>query len=136
MTQNSAADIIVVLDESGSMESMGPEPVQALNQFVKNQQKTDSTSLFSLYAFNHDVRNIYSVLPLGGIKEYSDYRPNGTTALYDCVFTAISDKMKTSRTKNVVLVIVTDGLDNSSAHSKDEVRAKIKEQEEKHNWQV
>lgn len=128
-----SADIIAILDESGSMKYMGPEPLQALNLFIKEQQKTDSNSLFSLYTFNHLVKNQIDNTPLGSVQEVCDYVPEGITALYDCIHIAIDSKKET---KNVVLVIITDGEDTCSSHSVEEIKKEIKTQEDTQNWQV
>jgi hypothetical protein len=34
---NNKKDIIIILDESGSMIKMGDEPKQAVNEFIKDQ---------------------------------------------------------------------------------------------------
>jgi len=135
--QASMADIVFILDESGSMGSMGCEPVQAMNQFIRDQQKTGGKSHFTLYTFNNKCRKIYDNKPLEDIKEYKDYDPEGCTALYDCIGIAISEKMETNRKENVVFVIITDGQDNSSKkYSCSQIKELIATQETKYNWQV
>lgn len=136
--QKSAADIIIVLDESGSMEKMGKEPSQAMNLFIKEQQSVCGDSLFTLYTFATKSRTIYKNVPLGTIKEYKDYIPGGTTALYDTIKQAITEKMSSdeNRHRNVVLVIITDGEDNSSLTTKSEINILINKQENDYNWQV
>jgi len=32
-------DIIIILDESGSMKEIGDEPIKAVDEFIKNQYK-------------------------------------------------------------------------------------------------
>lgn len=132
------ADIIIVLDESGSMSSMGDEPVQAMNEFIQDQKKTDPDGLLSLYTFATKSRVVYKNKKLSEFEEYSDYTPSGMTALYDTIKLAISDKMsdEKERHNNNILVIITDGQNNSSDTSLEEVKSLIKKQEEEHKWQV
>lgn len=130
------ADIILLLDESGSMQSMGKEPIQAVNKFISKQKDTAPASLFSLYTFSDNHRKIIEGKPLSEVQEYTDYKPDGMTALYDTIFTAVDDKMKTDRKFNVVFVILTDGQDNSSTKTKNDVKELIARQEKDYNWQV
>ena len=37
-------DIIIILDESGSMEVMGNEPIQAMNLFINKQKELEGVS--------------------------------------------------------------------------------------------
>ena len=68
------------------------------------------------------------------VTPFSSFNPQGTTALYDCIFQAIHDKMDS---KNVALVIITDGVDNDSKlHSFQEIKILLKKQQEKHQWTV
>jgi hypothetical protein len=135
-TKNTA-DIIIVIDESGSMSSMGPEPVQAMNAFITEQKRNAGDSKLSLYTFNDNVRRIYNEIPLMTASTYSDYKPDRMTALYDAIGTAISNKVKEGRYENTVLVIITDGQDNSSKeYTAITIKKRIKHMEDVHNWQV
>lgn len=136
MSSQTAADIIVVMDESGSMATMGNEPLQALNAFIRKQQEVDSDSLFSFYTFNSEIRRVHFNIPLKEMKEVSDYHPDSFTALYDCISKAISDKMDTDRNRGVVLVIITDGEDNCSKMKVEDLKSKISSQEAQYGWQI
>lgn len=137
MSETKTADIIVVIDESGSMSSMGPEPVQAMNMFIADQKRNAGDSRLSLYTFNTEVRRVYTEVPLATVNEYTDYNPNGCTALYDAIGGAISNKVKEGRHENTILVIITDGMDNSSKeYTAETIKKRIKHMEDKHNWQV
>jgi len=47
MTDKDYTDITLVLDRSGSMASMGDEPIGAVNAFIKDQQKVEGWCLSS-----------------------------------------------------------------------------------------
>lgn len=132
----SAADIICILDASGSMSSMGEEPVQAMNTFISDQKKVCGDSKFSMYVFNEKCTQVYNEVNLSEVKEYTDYKPCGCTALYDTINKAVGNKLTTDRVKNTVMVIITDGLDNASETKCDQIKKLIKSMEDEHNWQV
>ena len=128
-------DLIVLLDASGSMKSMGAEPVQAMNTFIKEQQKADiKESLFSLYTFASDIRKIYDRVDLSTVVEYKNYHPDGMTRLFDCIKQAITDNQER---KNVVFVIITDGDDTASQKCRaGEAKQLIATREKDYNWQL
>lgn len=131
-----AGDIIMILDESGSMSSMGVEPINACNEFIRQQKELDGNSRFSMYTFDSDIKQRYNEVLLSEVPEFHDYSPNTCTALYDCIHTAITNKKSTGRLKNVCMVIITDGLNNASKITRNEIVAEISQMEKEHNWQV
>uniref|UniRef100_A0A6C0EK52 VWFA domain-containing protein n=1 Tax=viral metagenome TaxID=1070528 RepID=A0A6C0EK52_9ZZZZ len=144
-TTRKAADIVGVLDCSGSMDTMGSEPPQAWNNFICDQQKVGGDeSHASFYTFNENVTTVYTNVLLKDVQEYKNYVANGCTALYDAIRLAVKNQLATGRDKNVVFVIITDGLDNSSdgptdkefRTSKQEVAHLLAKMEKENNWQV
>lgn len=129
-------DILFLLDASGSMWSMGPEPLQALNGFISSQAELKVPgSRFSLWYFSHTTQLIISDQPLDSIKEVTEYKPDGMTALYDAIGDAVSEKLKTAQKSDVVCVVLTDGAENaSSRYTSSDIRKLVKTAEEKHNW--
>ena len=138
MTQEQMSqDIIFILDESGSMASMGDEPVQAVNSFIASQKKTleNDSSTFSLLKFNTYVTKLIDDVPLQKVTEFDNFCPGGMTALYDAIGLAINTKKQKEKKDNVVCVILTDGQENSSQKfSANNIRDMIKDMEENHNW--
>ena len=125
------------MDESGSMGNMGVEPIQAINSFIKEQQETiiDTGSTFTLWKFDTTVKNMIDDLPLKDVKEFTDYVPKGMTALYDAIGNAIKTKKTKTKIDNVICVIVTDGIENSSTEfTSADIMAMIKTMENNHNW--
>jgi len=130
-------DIIIILDESGSMGNLGVEPVQAVNVFIKDQQKclNDRESTFTLWKFNSIVSNVIDNIPLYAVKEFTDYNPSSMTALNDAIGTAISTKKQKANFKDVICLIVTDGLENcSSQYNSQQIKKMISEMETEHGW--
>jgi hypothetical protein len=133
--------ILYIMDESGSMSSMGVEPIQSINDFIKEQKCISSTSLddpevtFTLFKFSNDVICSIDDISLSEVEEFTHYIPNGMTALYDAIGKSI-DHMKTKPSfNNVVCVILTDGAENASkTYNQSNVKSLIKEMEEEYNW--
>src|SRR6478752_1708467 len=77
MSNNSSSqDIIMILDESGSMHTMGVEPIQAVNAFITEQQRIPEKvgCTFSLWKFNTNVNQVIDDQPLKDVTEFKDYR--------------------------------------------------------------
>ena len=137
MTDKITQNIIFILDESGSMSSMGTEPVQAVNKFINDQKAAmgDDGATFSLWKFNSTVVKLLDDVPLKDVQEFSDFVPKDMTALYDAIGHAIDTKKKKESFENVVCIILTDGLENSSSdYSAANIRSMIKDMEDNHNW--
>lgn len=127
--------IVVILDESGSMEVIGKQMRNALNDLIKEQkQVTARPCNFTLVKFNDTVRRVIKSTDLTEIRLLTeeDYRPNGSTALYD----AIGDTINWYRyERDVLMVIITDGQENASKKfRKDQITKMIKEKETHCGW--
>lgn len=130
-------DIIFILDESGSMQTMGEEPVQAVNAFIKEQQKTlgGDGATFSLWKFNSTVTKLIDDQPLQSVTTFTDYRPNSMTALLDAIGQAISTKKNKEKYDDVICVILTDGQENSSReYTTATIKQMTTDMEKNHNW--
>lgn len=129
-------DIVFILDESGSMESMGTEPVQSVNNFIQEQKKNASPgSKFSLWTFNSTVTNVIDDVDLQQVGLFTSYKPENMTSLYDALGKAITTKKNKSNKDNVICVVLTDGQENSSQeYNKQSINSLISEMETKHKW--
>lgn len=115
---------LIILDESGSMESIRKQAVDSVNETVqtirKAQKQNDETEQFvSFVTFNDDMKTVSDCVPADEVKELSkkDYTPDGCTALYDAMGLSISHLRSKIETGDRVLVtIVTDGYENASRH--------------------
>ena len=98
------------MDKSGSMHSMGDEPLQALNGFIQEQRKAiKDDATFSLWTFNDKVQLVIDDQPLQLVKEINEYEPEGMTAMNDAIGKAIITKYRKFKSNNVVCLIITDG---------------------------
>ena len=125
------ASIILLLDESGSMIHNRIEILQAVNNFVKDQQsKPEDGSTLSILMFNNKIRVLFNNKELKDVPKLTenDYYPDGMTALYDAIGNAIDDH---AGRKRVLMVIVTDGQENSSKkYNKHTIKQKIESRQQ------
>lgn len=130
-------DIIFILDESGSMASMGSEPIQSTNKFIREQQATlvgDGTT-FTLWKFSDSPTLVIDDKDLAEITAFTEYNPSGMTALYDAIGKAINTKLAKTRHDNVVCVILTDGEENASTKfNNSTIKKMISDAEHDHDW--
>lgn len=120
------ASIILLLDESGSMDGNRNEILQSVNKFIRDQQsKPEDGTTLSVLTFSDRVKVLISSKPLADVLPLTreDYHPDGMTALYDAIGSAIDDHAGRQR---VLMVVVTDGDENSSKNfNKQTIKAKI-----------
>lgn len=103
---------IILLDISGSMSGQNiNKAIEGLNTIVKEQEKLKGIiQLNRIYTFNHKVElNQNTVKKL---KQVSEIKVGGTTALYDAIGKAIDDIPV--GIKKGTISIFTDGEENSS----------------------
>jgi len=131
-------DIVAIVDESGSMANMGTEPLEALNEFIKEQQGTltGDGATFSLWLFNSQVKLVIDDQKLEDVKPVTSYAPSGMTAMCDAIGKAINTKRQKDKNENVICMVITDGVENSSREfSRDDIRRLMHKAEKEWKWQ-
>lgn len=111
------------------METCWDDTIGGFNAFL-NEQKTMGGTL-TLVQFDHEYLLSYEAKPIEEVEPLTreTFKPRGSTALMDAIGRAI----KEIRTKTIpTVVILTDGLENSShkytkAHIKDLVEERTKD---------
>ena len=134
-------DLIIILDESGSMEKSGKEPIQSVNIYVNDFKKEavseKTTFTFVTFNINTNIQIKDQVIKnMEEIKENS-YQPNGGTAIYDAICYTIKEVLGGVKPNNKIMVIITDGEENSSLkYNKEDVKKIINLVESKHEWKI
>jgi uncharacterized protein YegL len=120
---------LIILDESGSMESIHNEAISGCNetiQTIRNAQKENAETqeqFVSVVLFNGSTKCNVSYLreniPADMVKELGmdEYRPNDCTPLYDAVGFSVNklyDNIKGGHDTIGMVTIITDGYENSS----------------------
>lgn len=121
--------IIIILDESGSMDPIKRDIIGSFNKFIREQQSLEAKAqtFVTFIKFNSNVTNVFEKIKLEDVKEITlkDYVPDKCTALNDAVGSMID---KYSKEKNVCMVVITDGDENASLkYTRALVKDKIEE---------
>ena len=134
----------LLVDESGSMSGNEPAVVGGINEFVaklaadQNGTKVLATlGMFDLHGNDPAVRVKFESIPVAEVDTLGpdDYRPRGATPLNDAVVRTIrSMDKRVKKGHRAMLVVLTDGLENSSETSTRDVRKMIHERE-KRGWE-
>ena len=128
-----STDIGIVLDESGSMDSLKDTVVKCFNDFLKEQKEEGDDAFITFSKFNSEVNFVIKRKQISSVKSINDntYQPCGTTALYDAIFLTIKEIEKKNKNNNVIIAIITDGYENASRECTiDTIKKEIKEKEE------
>ena len=141
--------VSILIDRSGSMQSIKKDVIGGFNQLLEDQKKEDGELTLSLTQFDDNFgslcfENTNDFAPLNEVKKLdeSNYVPRGSTPLNDALAKLINEtgirfaKMSESqRPEKVMMVIMTDGEENcSKEHTKDSVKKLIEHQEQKYGW--
>jgi Mg-chelatase subunit ChlD len=138
------AEIAFILDRSGSMESCKAAAIDGFNRFLIEQQQTEGLAKLTLVLFDDEYRVPVRSVPVQEVVPLTEktYVPGNTTALLDAIGRTIDDLgaalaalPEKDRPGQVIVAILTDGLENASQRfTWPEVAAKIKHQSEAYRW--
>ena len=119
------ANVVLVLDSSGSMSQYSSSVINGFNEFIQAQKEDSSTEMkATLIVFSTKVNVVYQDKPIQEVEPLTseNYKPNGLTALNDAIGVALEGKEKS------LVVVLTDGEENSSEkHTDVSIRELIKE---------
>ena len=144
MKTNNLTEIICIIDKSGSMSSIRDDAVGGFNSFLQDQKEKEGDALITLNLFDHELYEMYQGknTKYADRLTYSSYVPGGMTALNDAIGITIdktdlrhANLEKEETPDNVIVAILTDGMENSSReYSPAHIKRKIKIHENKHSW--
>jgi len=127
------------------MESIKSDIIGGFNEFLKKQRECGADIVCSLVQFDDRYETVFSGKAAKDAPELTShtYQPRGSTALHDAIGRTIDEagerfyKMAESeRPSKVVIVILTDGLENaSSKYMRPKLAEMIKRQREEYNWE-
>jgi Mg-chelatase subunit ChlD len=139
--------ISVILDRTGSMESIRHDVIGGFNTFLKDQQNQSGKATLTLVQF--DSQDPYEIVhrfrPIAQVPKLTakTYVPRASTPLYDAMGRGINDLdqclsqlEEDDRPSKVMVVIITDGQENASQEfTREQVQAMIKAKTETDKWQ-
>ena len=112
---NRITEVAFVLDRSGSMS----DTIGGFNSMLQQQKEKDGRAYITTMLFNHQFAWLHDHLDIHDVKKITrnEYFTSGCTALYDAIGQTISriDNITANEADaDVIMVIITDGLENSS----------------------
>lgn len=138
-------DITIVLDRSGSMESVANDTIGGFNRFLDDQKKVPGSATLTLHQFDDRFETVIPGKNINEAPHLTDktFVPRGSTALLDAIGRAIKDTGSRlsnasdgDRAEKVVFVIITDGFENAShEYNKANVFDMIEHQKSKYAWE-
>lgn len=136
-------NVALVIDESGSMGWLGENVKKVVNKWVADFKKENAnfnqTTFLSLYKFANTVQFEYQNEDINDVKNFTNYSPNGGTALFTGVKTAVENLDIIDRANkgnnSFLVIVITDGYENQSGEFNIEVAKKyITDRQNKGNW--
>ena len=137
-------ELIFILDRSGSMGGLESDTIGGFNATISDQKKIDGETRVTTILFDnffevlHDRINLQDIAPL----TEQDYFVRGSTALYDAValgIRKIANVQKQTklegRADKVIMVITTDGYENSSRETNAAMLHKMIDDCKKNGWE-
>lgn len=130
---------LIILDESGSMESIKSTIIQGFNEIVQTvkgieKEFPEQEHFISLVTFNGIGQKLLHFLdPANKLEQIDDtrYQPNASTPLYDAIGFSINKLKQVLTTQtdyNVLVTILTDGEENASKeYSGNDIKKLIEE---------
>ena len=136
---------LIILDESGSMESIKKNIIQGFNEIVQTvkgleKEFTDQEHFISLVSFNGlGKKLLHFIDPVSKLECIDDtgYRPDASTPLYDAMGFSIAklrQALANQTAYNVLVTILTDGEENASTEYSGIAIKKIVEELKLKNW--
>lgn len=132
-------EVVFVIDGSGSMVPKATDVREGFNAYVselKKQAKEEKDYTLTAVVFNTKVFPLFTQSSLSKVPELTskNYAPGGNTALYDAIGEGL-EEIKTKKNSQYIMVIMTDGEENSSRKfSRAHITEKIKSFENRGNW--
>lgn len=133
--------IVLLIDRSGSMITIKKDMEGGLKEFIKAQKLEPGKCTFTAAQFDHTYEVIHKMRNLQEVEDIS-INPRGNTALIDSMCKLIDevgqelkDLPQDERPEKVLFITITDGEENASREfTNEQLKQKIKHQEEKYKW--
>ncbi len=139
------AELIFVLDRSGSMSGLESDTIGGYNAMLKKQMDAEGEAFITTVLFDDQYELLHDRINLKGVRPITEkeYFVRGTTALLDAVGKSIQKIINVQRNtaedekaEKVLFIITTDGQENASReYSYDQIRSMIEKQKTTYGWE-
>lgn len=141
---NNLTEIIFIIDRSGSMQHLIDDTIGGFNGFLESQKEQPGQAYLTTILFNNGNFKLHDRMDIREVPrmDRKQYTVGGGTAMLDAIGSAIDgaqlriDKLPAEeRPDNVICVITTDGMENSSTrYNKATIQRMIDHQTRGHGW--
>jgi hypothetical protein len=146
MPDPSLTHITLVLDRSGSMQSVRDDAVGGFNAFLEQQRKLPGRATLTLIQFDDIFEEVFRGKPVAEVPllDGDTFIPRGSTALYDAVGKSAAETLEyvrgldeEKRPAQVIVAVLTDGQENASKeYTYKTVRSVLDEFNGKPGWEI
>ncbi|WP_152363596.1 vWA domain-containing protein [Microlunatus speluncae] len=142
MTDQLLTQIYVLLDRSGSMQSIKSDIEGGFAAFIEEQRAIEGDCRVTLARFDDHYEEVYADVAVAEVPPLS-LEPRGSTALLDSMGRLITDAgqrlaalPEERRPGTVVVAIMTDGLENASREwTREAIKSLVEQQTNAYRWQ-
>ena len=137
-------ELAFILDRSGSMSGLESDTIGGFNSLLDKQKRESGSCTVTTVLFDNAYELLHDRIPLSGVRNITgqDYFVRGSTALLDAIGRTV-DKIvsaqrqtaETERAEKVLVVIITDGMENASREYRYERVREMIEQQQKEGWE-
>jgi uncharacterized protein YegL len=145
MSKQNLTEIVVILDRSGSMDTIKNDAIGGFNTFLESQKNESGEAVMTVVQFDDQYLITVDGVDIQNVETLNEktYVPRGMTALLDAIGKTIktvgqrlSETTEELRPEKIIFVILTDGDENSSREfNKSQINEMITHQTEVYNWQ-
>ena len=138
------AELVFVLDTSGSMAGLEEDAVGGFNSMLERQKKEEGEALVTTVLFNSNSFTVHDRLPIGRVPALTkeNYAVGGSTALLDAVGSAVERTALIHRyareedvPERTMFAIMTDGMENASTRYRYENVKRLIEESKAKGWE-
>lgn len=134
--------IALLLDRSGSMQSIKSDVVGGFDAFLTEQRAGDGECRVTLAQFDNEYEVVYHAVPVGEVPPL-ELNPRNSTALLDSMGKLITDTAaeiatlsEDDKPGSVIVAIMTDGMENSSHEwSRPAIKSLVEQQTNESGWE-
>jgi uncharacterized protein YegL len=145
MEQKHHVHNLIILDESGSMQSIKESIISGFNELVQTiqgieKQTPEQKHFVSFVSFNSlEKKLLHFVDPVSQLKKINaqSYQPQAQTPLFDAMGFSINklrEYLAGKKDYNVLVTILTDGQENDSREFSRTAIQKLIQELEQNNW--
>jgi len=138
-------ELVFILDKSGSMAGLEADTIGGYNAMLKQQRAVEGECHMTTVLFDNNYELLHDRIDIKAVSALTakEYQVGGSTALFDAIGRTIhkigqAQKHTAAdyRAEKVMVVIITDGEENSSReYSTEKVKALIERQRTRYGWE-